>query len=1142
MKELLKNKKLPKAQSSKSLLKEDYRNEFMTQSPKTYDDAKFEKWWSILEKNLSEDDLVTGLNAGLIANKGSMGGIKKTNEWLKMMLERKGVKGKWKELQDEADESLMLADPQPEGKRIAELSTSDDVLPVSSQVDSVPQADDLIPEELPKAKKNDWESMAAELRDSADQNFYTILDSVQRKGYKIEEFANILDDPTIEIPTNLKGEVALYDKTLKGLKSIYEKSTGKEVGNIERYMPRVREDTPDITKVGSTFIDRLDQEFGFGKQRTGAMTDYVRDPFYAGQRYLDQVIYQKFRPQIEALKRGVPKEAIIKEEEIVKKISQASDDPTKFKALKLLDDLNEKARLEGKEIIDMDVDYNMKTQLLRDDARKFKIAGIWEESGFKNHHNANGYVGTIMQDEIKPAIQAGDVNKLFSTVSRELPNLDIARLSQLMDEGEIAKVEGIIGNQLGKKYRRDALNQITEYLSTHKFHGRIKEDLERQAKDLFVLEKRRQDLIDQTLAHTRSMVGRAALGLNIRTSLNNALEPKRAIALGSKEHYSEALKFGSDPRNVKGILERYGIKVGQNVQDIIDTQFKKTKRSDAIEKIDKYGFYGPFNATEGWKDAIFLRVFENEGKAQGLQGKALVDFVMHRFDYYGHKYGQYGTVGLFQNKWAKTALQFAQYPMKEMGIYADMVERGSRPIRNKLTGSTLDTKASRQAQAYLAKITAMNVMIYGALSGLYGIGKSEVFGAIPFNIQPSERGLQVSISPLISLAQDLGYGIINAKADAEANGEDLDLAELFTRKAKRTLASTVIPAGNQLINKTGVQNFDPTGITDEFFSDSAISDLERGYNPTASGMARFLAPDDIVNKGVALAFGPYATDQSREYFDGGNKPLGENQTKIFDTLFAKNPEFAKKYFGGVMDRREADSSDKKLIKDILNGKKSSDALAGTDIGATPVMNGKMTIQDLIAKDEAESDKRSKISEVLYGEDFKEATDEMKMEVINSYGYTQKDIEDVTLWKLKNTDAKDRATLIAQDTNPDFVNYFKNEILTLDVAKELERMGKIPDADALMENMKMTDPYYQRKEMRNLLKKRNKSIASIKSKQNKQMANLLKSTYKKRNQVIAKPYKRSKSTIKKPSIKNMLISPSDVKVTKRKLVKVNFNNL
>lgn len=1130
--DVLKNKKFINNQSSS--LREEFRKEFRAQS-KSFDDDKFNGWFDYVERYVKPEDQKTALFSGLIGQRGTEGNIARVNKFLKL----KAQKPSWKQLDKEADESLVFAEPE-----MPKSSTVDEVLPVSTKEAIVPEA--TIPEAEP-IKTDDWQSLSAELKDRGTQNLYSIMDEVEKKGYTIEQFADIVDNPNTSVPMALKKQVKLYQDTLGTFKKMYEKKTGKQVGTVEKYMPHVREDTPDVEKVGQTFFDKLDQEFGFGKERKGTMTDYVRDPFYAGQRYIDQVNYQLFRPQIEAARTGRPVEAIIKEDEIIKNIAEAASDPKKLKEMKLLDDLLEKGKAEGKDIIDVNTDYSTRTQQFRDDARKFKMAGIWDESGFAAHKRAENYVGYKVETEVRPALESGDVAKISDIMYKADPEYNIARLQKYMDEGDLNTVEGIVATTLLRKERKQAYDQLTEYLSTHRFHGRLKEDVERKAKDIFILEKRKQDLIDSSLGHIRSMVGRAALGLNIRTSVNNMLETKRAIALGDKLDYSESIKYVADPRNIKGILERYGIKVGQNIKDIVDMKTTgKGKGSKVIEAIDKNIIYGPFNATESWKDALFLRTFENEGMRQGLKGKALVDFVMHRFEYYGHKYGEYGTLGLFTNKWAKTAFQFAQYPMKEAGIYYDMGERATRPMRNRLLKQDLDTKSSGHAASYLAKITTMNVALMATLGSLYGASKSEIFGAVPFNIQPSENGLQVSLSPIMSMGQELFWGIYNAKANAEESGEDLNLTDLASRKARRVIASTVIPAGNQLINKTGIQNFDPTGITDDFFTDSTLSDMERGYNPTVSGNARFLAPQSIKDKLVGLTMGPYATSEARDYFSQDQRPLGANQTADFDTLHATDPQAAINMFKGKMEDRKIEKEEKKMLEKFKNGEISADAFRGTKLGATPVMNGKMTVEDMLAKAQAEDEVYSKIKEIKYGDEYKGIPMNQKEQLLKqAYGFTDQQIEDADMKYIKNTlNSKETALLISEDDNPDFINYYKNELLTLEVAKELERLGKIPDAQALWDSVKMSDPYYQKQEMKKLLEKKIKDTSKLQKSQNKKMTNLLIKYNNEATKIATKPYKRKKRNYirKSKSISKMLIKPNDLIIKRRKLVKVNFNKL
>jgi uncharacterized protein YajQ (UPF0234 family) len=1121
IRDTIKNKKLPQPQSSKSLLKESYRNEFMTQSPKTYDDAKFEKWWSVLEKNLSEEDLVTGLEAGLVANKGSVGGIKKTNEWLKMKLDRKGVKGKWKELEDQADESLMYAEPQPEGKKVSEFSTTDDILPVSSQVDEVPQiqAQPTINEII---KPKTWQDELTELDDSFNQGIYDIKTRFESKGIDTDTAWAMLDGE-IDIPKGLEKIVSDYDTLLK----TYKKLSGKEMGEIQRYAPRKWQESGGLEQIGDSFFDKVSAKFGSSMQRTGKGTDYVRDPYFGAMKYKEEALNARYKPQLESQQTGRSVEAIQQEEKIVDNVYEAAKDPKKFKELKTLNDFIELGVKEGKEIIDMKQDYGIVTKVARDYWRKFKMIGVYDESGLSRYSRSGSYAKQRFNDDFVPDLNNGNINAVLGKIREFDPRFNEEDFLSFVDANNWATADAMIYNSLRRFERREAVNTMKEYFSTHRFHGYAEKDLDEIVKEVLINENRERDLAEKALAFTRSWVGRAALGLNIRTGVNNVLEARRGIAVGSKEDYSEAIKFALDPRNLKGILERYDVKVGQNVQDIIDRKYGKGNVAKFTETADK-GIYSIFNASEGFKDAFILRIFENEGKRQGLEGRALTDFVMNRFEYYGHKYGQFGTVGLFTNKYAKTFLQFAQYPIKEAGIYYDMA-------RNLKPGS----KHQKDAAMYLTKLTTMNLGLIAGLGALYGARAEEIFGAIPFNIQTSDQGLKVNISPLATLAQDLTFGIREEMSKAEKDGEEFNLNDAISRKARRSIGSTLIPAGNQLINKIGVQNFLPDPI-DNFFTDSTLSDMERGYNPTATGMARFLAPQSMKDKIIGLTMGPYATSEARNYFNNDQSPLGKNQTADFDAQFATDPESAINFFKGKMNEREINKEEKKMLEKFKNGEISADAFRGTDIGAKPVMNGKMTVQEMLAQAQEENEVYSKIKEIKYGKEYKDIPMDKKEQLLKeAYGYTDKQLADADLKYIKNTlDSKETALLISQDENPDFVNYYKNELLTSEVAKELERMGKIPDADALMDNMKMTDPYYQKKEMRKLLEKQIKARSSIDKKYSKKMTDLIISTNNKNAKVTANLYKRKALKPKRSkSISNMLISPNDVILKKRKLVKL-----
>lgn len=330
---------------------------------------------------------------------------------------------------------------------------------------------------------------------------------------------------------------------------------------------------------------------------------------------------------------------------------------------------------------------------------------------------------------------------------------------------------------------------------------------------------------------------------------------------------------------------------------------------------------------------------------------------------------------------------------------------------------------------------------------------------------PREEGRSwfIPILPSISTVPRRGVAAILSTAKGDTAGAVKEIGTMF---------STPVSVGSQLAtNKT----FYGGDIYDE--EDNALQKFGK-----LAGYAGEQLAHPFIGEPLAVAQGrktpleagmgvlelPVYPSRGTDY-----DHLKGQAVKKYQELYAIDPKLAETYSQGIKKDQLLKANNEKTINQILGNKSGDFTLNEAQTANTPVNPGvdgaPRTIYDIIAREEEESRKRSMINSVITGKEngLEEATMEQKMTYLQAQGVTEQDMKDYEMWKFKNAEVKDRAALIMQMESPDFVSLFKNEVLTQSVADELEKKGFIPDADKLMDQLKMTDVDYRRQYLKDL---------------------------------------------------------------------------
>ena len=255
----------------------------------------------------------------------------------------------------------------------------------------------------------------------------------------------------------------------------------------------------------------------------------------------------------------------------------------------------------------------------------------------------------------------------------------------------------------------------------------------------------------------------------------------------------------------------------------------------------------------------------------------------------------------------------------------------------------------------------------------------------------------------------------------------------------------------------------PFGGSQAMKTIDGIKAYQQGASISPAGSVRFPIPKTVTNMLKTGVFGQWSTPEAQKYLREGTTPLGDNQSTTFKDLQKTDGEAASTYYDGIVAVREAKAQAKAAQDELTQPKKSWFKNMFAKVAeATPDNTASDPLTQMVLSEKARQEKRTLINDVLYGKDYKGLTQEQKQKIFTQQGINESDISEAKLSSMRSLSPANRAQLIMSDPNPDLNSFYKNDVLTPEVAKELERKGYIKDADTLIENLKKTDPYYIRK--------------------------------------------------------------------------------
>lgn len=713
-----------------------------------------------------------------------------------------------------------------------------------------------------------------------------------RTGKSFTDFVDELESGNLDSKAG-----TLYDE-LKNLlnvgNKINETRNRQITGQLEDYFPRKTRETIDLLKSGDAQknVGNILYSAGFGKKRTGALTEYEKTTDVLEAYFLEAI------GPLDEASSGLVKTANQIKNAIQKNTNIDTDG--NIKSVK-------------------DVDYFsfVKDNMPSTGVNKYENVKTNYLPGTRSVKNRVFQLADrkFYDDFLEPFL---DAQQFYDNAVDDVTKLNKNQLNNLASELNVRVREGMSDNELRTRivgaYKREFFGPATEKFIKNVANIdtrdpntiRLINDI---AEEYIGNEVRKLSVLEKATGGLRLLNAMGVLGFNISTAVQNVLEIKKTFARTGIKNTSQALL---DYFQGKSLKKKYGVHSTSNVFE--------DEGVAGLRQVAPLVFTFS-NITEDFKDKVFLSALERLGQSKGLDGNDLKYFVRSNFEQFGIKMGRGENIGLFSGKKGnviqdipKTVFQFMQFPIKDTVALVDTLERGfSKFSKDKKMNEDLST-----AIGYMG-ISAVQALVLGGLAGV-GLSKSEdkesilqrgLLGQIGF-------GSQTGFTPLDFITQISRGDITGPQVDLIANiykyaqailAPESDRKEEELNKARqefnRSMLVTFIPASNQIYNKTW----------------KYLLDRERGYFETRGKDKNVanLTTENAWGMIRAFMFGGSYDPERQEYIrkvkESKSPNLGEQESAIFKEVKERQGmENAKQFFEGIMTKREADKALEQLEK------------------------------------------------------------------------------------------------------------------------------------------------------------------------------------------------------------------------------------
>lgn len=910
------------------------------------------------------------------------------------------------------------------------------------------------------------------------------------------EFRNLPEGKKLKEITN-----KMYETT----KKVIKERTGNDVemGKVDDYLPRIYSGTYKDTghELGKNLMDMVEDFYTPLKSRVNKVVSggYVKDPEKIIDDYIGGVAWGLDSEVLNAGIKGTKVEGEKILSETAKEIGKAIKE-TGQSNVDVVTKMKEVSKAFGDEL---------PTKTVVPKLSKIE-RGFYDDQLFLDELKLTEPLKRFLySDELARSafwdaselVKTGKYDEAAAIIKTQLPELDTAHLANYVRKSKSfgATPEEAFYNFVKKSYRNAGIEDMRKFVSTLEFEDvATKTRFNSILNEIVGRDAYTKNLATKLLGAVRKQFMGALLGVNVSSMVQNLTESRRLFGVMSplkvlKAHRKAfAQGLGKEP----DVIARFGLEdIIQRYDDTVmnDATLKGAAKTLAgkYDKLIDASMVG-FRKSENIKNRVFLNAFEVDGIEKGLRGNELKVHILNNFYKYAIPGGKLSKTGLIRGEKSKTLLQFGQYSARELGI-----------IMNKAKHLT---NREEKALEYLLSLGITSYATYKAYEALGMSGQSAIPSmpggrAVPNPLELSQKYVipgkekeqaqqdlaQKDIpdflmgfadvirgtSPTATIALDTIFATIDYLAGVNQDSwgnlsEDGRVDDYLEYRLKKDISSMAFPGANQLLNKT-------VGY---------LRDYDKGYSATVSGdKVRFPVEAEIGNASLprGVLFGTSATPLGNQFWeesDAEGKHLNLNDAesdKYREILATQGRDAAIQYWNDMYNNKKSRSAS----DDLISASKAYDKTNGTDTLSTATDVLLKDAQDDEAYTDIKKYDKSLLEMLKAGDIDKQEYEKRLSDYTNqTHGWSLEDYRN-RIYSGTDLTAKQKSQIVTDyinSGNMDIASWYKSELLTLAVAKELEREGIIESADELWEKAKMTDPYYQKKELKELREKAAKERA------------------------------------------------------------------
>ena len=486
---------------------------------------------------------------------------------------------------------------------------------------------------------------------------------------------------------------------------------------------------------------------------------------------------------------------------------------------------------------------------------KFKESGVLEYASYDVANNIKNMF---------PNMSDADVDTLVNRAER---NIGFAITDSSFTDVEL---ETKIRNEYSKVYKQAAKLELFDMAKTTEFKDkRLKNMVNKQISNTLSHDVSLDGTMGQVLKLARGLQYSSKLGLNVSSALQQLLEIKR-IAIN--DGVIDAGKSVAGAFTNRG--ENKGIANFDNDMSRLSYDGDLTNRkgtlgllNEGVDILNSKVMLKPFETAENFKNDVFVDQAVRDGKAQGLEGIALTDYVMDYVDKNALTGGYGKQIGLTDGEVGRNAFMFQSFAIRSTSWDIDKFADLMRDPKNGQNWAKIARLIGVNGAIIVASSLALNKgadWATGIMGDMFNITGDNYTDVDDEDMSTMDNFINhLPNSPMTQPIIDLYFNIRSEQIGAEDENREFNLGNVFNAESAKDFVLDFVPGSSQ------------AGKTLAFSDEQA-----KGYAENKDGRIQRETPSDLWNTILGYTLGKNSTDKAKEYFDRPDYAEGFEQGGI----------------------------------------------------------------------------------------------------------------------------------------------------------------------------------------------------------------------------------------------------------------------